>query len=124
VALTFTGAPAACTVHLLATAGSDLPLMLLDADEVRAETCAPKVSGPPRAAHLAEMIGRLHGLGNGARQSRWPVEPAPTVPGVLIAEPCTLTATQPELSALGLLAEVISPLWRYQHARELTYDDF
>jgi hypothetical protein len=123
-ALTFTGTPTPCTVHILAAADDEPSLLLLDADKVRAAACAPAPSPPPDAAHLAELVGRLRPAQIRSSRRLWPVGPAQALDGVLIADQCALPAAEPEVPALGLVADVLSPLLRYQHVRELDYDDF
>ena len=123
-ALTVTGTPAPCTVHILAAADDDISLLLLDADEIRAVACAAESSPPSNAAHLAEVLRRLRPSAESSSRWRWPIAKAPTLDGVLIVDQCTLRPEGPELSELGLLADVLSPLLRYHHVRELDYDDF
>ena len=123
-ALTFTGTPASCTVHILAGADDDISLLLLDAGEIRAVSCATESSPPSDAAHLAEVLRRLRPSVESSSRWNWPIAKAHTLDGVLIADKCTLRPAGPELSELGLLADVLSPLLRYHHVRELDYDDF
>ena len=123
-AVTFTGTPAPCTVHILTATDDDVALLALDASEIRIGTCAPEPSPPPHGADLIRALTRLESSGNSPLESRWPIETAPRLHGALISEPCMLLAAEPELSEFELLAKIVSPLRRYQHLRELEYDDF